>query len=92
VAVLTKALLNAGFLAFCTPCAPGCAPEATFALMAADLKAAETALADHFAQEHVDERHPTDLHNNLAAARNRAEQPWAQRREGKPASRPQARS
>ena len=49
----------------------------------ADVKTAEAALADHFAQEHVDELHPTDLHNNLAAARNRAEQPWAQRREGK---------
>ena len=47
------------------------------------MKTAEAALADHFAQEHVDELHPTDLHNNLAAARNRAEQPWAQRREGK---------
>jgi hypothetical protein len=35
------------------------------------------------AQESVDELHPADLHNNLAAARNRAEQPWAQRREGK---------
>ena len=56
------------------------------------METAEAALADHFAQEHVDELHPTDLHNNLAAARNRAEQPWAQRREGKPASRPQARS
>jgi hypothetical protein len=49
----------------------------------ADVKTAEAALADHFAQEHIDELHPTDLHNNLAAARNRAEQPWAQRREGK---------
>ena len=49
----------------------------------ADVKTAEAALADHFAQEHVDELHPTDLRNNLAGARNRAEQPWAQRREGK---------
>jgi hypothetical protein len=49
----------------------------------ADVKTAEAALADHFAQEHVDELHPTDLHNNLAAARNLAEQPWQQRREGK---------
>jgi hypothetical protein len=49
----------------------------------ADVKTAEAALADHFAQEHVDELEPRDLHAKLAAARNRAEQPWQQRREGK---------
>jgi hypothetical protein len=49
----------------------------------AELQAAERALAEHFAQEHVDELEPQDLHARLGAARNRAEQPWAQRREGK---------
>ena len=49
----------------------------------ADVKTAEAALADNFAQESVDELQPADLHNNLAAARNRVEQPWSQRREGK---------
>jgi len=49
----------------------------------ADKKSAEDALADHFAKESVDELHPPDLHNALAEARNRAEQPWQQRREGK---------
>jgi hypothetical protein len=49
----------------------------------ADKKTAEAALADYFAQESVDELHPPDLHNALAEARNRVEQPWAQRREGR---------
>src|SRR5829696_6251187 len=49
----------------------------------AEVKTAEAALADHFAQESVHELEPRELHNNLAAARNRAEQPWVQRREGK---------
>ena len=49
----------------------------------AELKTAEAALAEHFAQETVDELEPRELHNRLTAARNRAEQPWAQRREGK---------
>jgi hypothetical protein len=49
----------------------------------ADVKTAEAALADHFAQESVDELHAPDLHNALAEARNRVEQPWAQRREGR---------
>ena len=31
----------------------------------------------------MDELEPTELHNKLAAARNRAAQPWQQRREGK---------
>src|ERR687894_1279602 len=49
----------------------------------AEVEDAEAALVAHFEQENVDELHPTDLHNKLAAARNRAEQPWQQRREGK---------
>ena len=49
----------------------------------AELEAAEAALVAHFEQENVDELHPTELHNKLAAARARAEQPWQQRREGK---------
>src|SRR5918997_6617293 len=48
-----------------------------------EVEDAEAALADHFAQEHVDELEPRDLHAKLAAARNRAEQPWQQRRVGK---------
>jgi hypothetical protein len=49
----------------------------------ADVKTAEAALAEHFSQEHVDELEPRELHAKLTAARNRAEQPWQQRREGK---------
>jgi acyl-CoA reductase-like NAD-dependent aldehyde dehydrogenase len=41
------------------------------------------ALVDHFAAQTVDDLEPTELHNQLAAARNRAERPWAQQREGK---------
>jgi len=48
-----------------------------------ELRNAEAALADHFAHENVDDLEPRDLHNALAATRGRAEQPWAQRREGK---------
>ena len=48
----------------------------------AEVKTAEAALADHFGQEDHDPL-PSDLRNQLAAARNRAEQPWRQRREGK---------
>lgn len=47
------------------------------------LQDASAALSAHYAQEHVDELEPSDLHNALAKARNRAEQPWQQRREGK---------
>ena len=49
----------------------------------AEVEDAEAALVAHFEQEHVDELEPTELHNKLAAARNRVEQPWQQRREGK---------
>ena len=49
----------------------------------AEVKTAEAALAEHFAQEALDELHPPDLHNSLTAARNRVEQPWQQRREGR---------
>jgi hypothetical protein len=48
----------------------------------ADLKSAEAALVDHFGRENHDPL-PSDLHNALASVRSRAEQPWAQRREGK---------
>src|SRR5215210_6132786 len=48
----------------------------------AELQSAEAALVDHFQQEDHDPL-PQDLHANLAAARNRAAQPWQQRREGK---------
>ena len=49
----------------------------------AEVEDAENAVVAHFEQENVDELQPTELHNKLAAARARAEQPWQQRREGK---------
>lgn len=48
-----------------------------------DLRDAEAALVAHFEQENVRELHPPGLHNALVKARERAEQPWKARREGK---------
>ena len=47
----------------------------------AELAAPRDALAAHFEQEAADPT-PSKLHNNLTAARNKVEQPWAERQQG----------